>query len=90
LHWDTAIGEKATELARFLIGRSKELDFTNPVPILEKSDDLAIRRRILSLTQKDAIRLGLGKSTLHNLRRHAQDERSFRVSRKIRQKIAMN
>jgi len=87
LKWDTVIGQKAIELSRFLSGRSREIDFIEPSPILERADNLAVRKRILSLTQGDAHKLGVCKSTLHYLRKHARDERSFRINRKMREKI---
>lgn len=73
----------------FMLGRSREIDFTEPYPSLERSDNLNVRKRILSLTQEDADRLGVGKSTLHHLRKHARRERSFRISGKIKEKIAV-
>ena len=87
LKLDTVIEQKATELARFLVGRSREVDFTEPMPNLDRADNLNVQRRILSLTQEDATRLGVGRSTLHYLRKHAQEERSFRINRKVTQKI---
>lgn len=87
LKWDTVIEQKTTELSRFLVGRPQEIDFTKPRTNLDRSDSLIVRRHILSLTQEDAARLGVGKSTLHYLRKHAKDGRSFRLYSKIRQKI---
>jgi len=57
------------------------------MPSLDRSDSLDMRRRILSITQEDARRLGVGRSTLHYLRKHALDERSFRVNRSVNKKI---
>jgi CRISPR-associated protein Cas1 len=87
LKWDTVIEQKTTELSRFLVERSREINFTEPPPNLERSDNLTVRRRILSLTQENADKLGVGKSTLHYLRMHARDERSFRINRKVKEKI---
>jgi CRISPR-associated protein Cas1 len=78
LKWDTVIEQKALELSHFLKGRSRQIDFTEPGPILERIDSHDIRKRILALTQYDASRLGITKSTLHYLRKRAQDERTFR------------
>src|SRR5208282_2280596 len=52
LKWDTVIERKATELSRFLSGRSREIDFIEPSPNLERWDSLGVRRAILSLTQR--------------------------------------
>src|SRR5208337_3256234 len=60
LRWDTVIEQKLTELSRFLVGRCRKIDFTEPTPNLERSDNMKIRGRILSLTQEDAIKLGVG------------------------------
>ena len=90
LKWDTVIEQKATELSHFLIGSSDKVDFSQPIPNLERSDSLNVRRRILSLTQEDAGRIGVGKSTLHYLRKHARDERSFRVNRKVMERIEIS
>jgi len=87
LKWDTVIEQKASELSRFLSGKSGEIDFIEPSPILERSDSLEIRKAILSLTQKKAGNLGIGKSTLHYLRKNAKNDVPFKSYRKIREKI---
>ena len=87
LKWDTVIQEKTTELSRFLIGKSQEVNFMEPCLILERSDDLAIRKRILSLSQEDAGKLGIEKSTLHYLRKKAGYRASFQVYTKVRERL---
>ena len=87
MKWDTVIQEKTGELGRYLSGRSHALDFSNPPSLLERADDRAIRERILRLTQSEARRRGIGKRTLHYLRKHANDDVSFRLYNKIGQKI---
>jgi len=87
LKWDTVIELKALELSRFLLGRSREMGVMEPHPILDRSDNLNMRRRILSLTQKDAERLGVGKSTLHYLRKHALHDHGFKIYEKLRSRL---
>ena len=87
LKWDTVIEEKTNELARYLNGRNTKLDFIQPAPILDWTDDRAIRDAILHLTQKEARRRRIGKSTLHNLRDRARDQRPLLVYRKVRERI---
>ena len=87
LKWDTVIEEKTNELARYLNGRNTKLHFIQPAPILDWTDDRAIRDAILHLTQKEARRRRIGKSTLHNLRDRARDQRPFLVYRKVRERI---
>jgi CRISPR/Cas system-associated endonuclease Cas1 len=79
LKWDTIIQEKTNELARYLNGRSQILDFSDPSPVLEKTDNRAVREAILTLTQGYARKLGIGKSTLHNLKKRARNMKTLRV-----------
>jgi CRISPR-associated protein Cas1 len=83
LKWDTVIEQKTVELGRCLTGRTGRLDFSEPSPNLHKMDGKDLRSRILSLTQGEAQKLGIGKSTFHYLRRNARGERSFVISGKV-------
>lgn len=87
LKWDTVIEQKTLELGRYLVGRSGGLDFCEPSPRLTRTDDRELRRRILRLSQADARDLGIGKSTLHCLRRNARSQCSFKVYRKLGEKL---
>ena len=77
------IGLKVQEFARFLVGKSDRFDLKSPSPVLERSDTREIRERILSLSSSEAQKLGIGKSTLYYLRRHAINERSFKTYKKV-------
>jgi CRISPR-associated protein Cas1 len=83
LKWDTVIEQKAVELGRFLLGRSARLDFSEPPPSLHRTDSWELRRRILSLSASEARRLGIGKSTLHYLRKNAASGGSFGLYRRM-------
>ena len=85
--WDTIILNKTQELARFLLGKSNSLDFMEPAPTLTRNDTCEFRKRILELTQGEARELGISKSTLHNLRKNARSNRSFKVYQKVREKL---
>ena len=85
--WDTVIEQKANELGRYLIGRTVEPDFSEPFPNLRMSDDKYLRRRILDLSQSEARRLEIGKSTLHYLRKNAKANSSFRTYSPVRERL---
>jgi CRISPR-associated protein Cas1 len=85
--WDTVIEQKTAELGRYLIGGTGRLDFTEPSPQLARIDSKALRCRILSLSKSEAKKLGIGKSTLHYLRKRAGSERSFKVYRRNRKSL---
>jgi len=84
LGWDTVIEKKTIELGRFLIGRSCNINFSDPSPTLIRSDDRELRKQILSLSQSDAWKLGIRKNTFHYLRKNARGERAFKISKKVR------
>ena len=85
--WDTVIQTKAQEFGKYLLGKTVSLDFIQPSPILIRSDSLEMRRRILELNQKEANKLGIGKSTLHYLKKHSRGERPFSVYQKVAQRL---
>jgi len=83
LKWDTVIEQKTVELSRYMIGRSSNVDFSEPSPILRRIDDRELRSRILSVSQREAQRLGIGKSTLHYLRKNARDSGPLKVYKPV-------
>jgi hypothetical protein len=88
LKWDTAIERKAIELGRYLCTRSPtRLDFFEPAPILRTRDDPNIRQTMLNLTQAEARRLGIEKSTLHYLRKRADHRHAFTAYSKTLRKL---
>ena len=87
LKWDTVIEQKAVEFGRFLAGRTDGLDFSEPSPTLRRTDDVDLRRRILSLSQSEAKGLGIAKSTLHYLRKRAKTNRSLQTYGRLRSRL---
>jgi CRISPR-associated protein Cas1 len=87
LKWDTIIEQKAVELGRFLIDRSKKLDLSEPLPSLPRAHDEYLRRRIRSLSQSEAKRLGIAKSTLHYLRQRAKSSHRLHTYRIVRGRL---
>jgi CRISPR-associated protein Cas1 len=85
---DTVIERKAVELARYLVVRAGELDFSEPSPNLRRTDDVEFRRRILGFSQLEAKRLGIGKSTLHYLRARAKNSHRFKIYAPVRDRLA--
>jgi CRISPR-associated protein Cas1 len=88
LKWDTVIEQKAFELGSYLVSRSIKPDFSEPAPRLTVMDDRELRRRILSMTLSDAKKLGIRKSTLHNLRGRAKNGRSLKIYAPVRKRLA--
>lgn len=85
--WDTVILRKTQELARYLTGKKKEMNFTEPSPNIKRTDSLELRGRILQLSQSAAKALGIGRSTLHYLRKHARSDKPFKIYSKVAIKL---
>ena len=87
LKWDTVIEQKTNELGRFLVGKLSTLDFTEPTPVLKMTDNRRVREAILGLSELEARKRGIGKSTLHCLRRNAEDSRNFTIYNSVASKL---
>jgi hypothetical protein len=87
LKWDTVIEQKTRELGGFLAAKRVVLDFADPAPKPARQDNNELRARILALTASDAKELGIGKSTLHYLRKKAEGADCFDVRRHTLAKI---
>jgi CRISPR-associated protein Cas1 len=86
--WDTVILRKSQELANYLTKKRIAIDFMTPKPFLQRSDARELRQRILALSSSDALQLGVGKSTLHYLRKHAREEKPFRIYSHVLSKLS--
>jgi hypothetical protein len=87
LKWDTVIEQKTSELGSYLTGRTSTLNFIEPEPHLQRRNERELRARILSLAQSEAKDLGVGRSTLHYLRRNASNNRPLCTYSKTRRKL---
>jgi CRISPR-associated protein Cas1 len=83
MKWDTVIEQKTVELSRFLVGKASTIDLEEPSPTLTRLENRALRDRIKALTFSEAKRLGIGKSTLHYLRKNASNRSPFRTYDKL-------
>ncbi len=87
LRCDTVIEEKATELGKFLSEKRPSVDFVEPAPNLAGQGTHELRAKILSLSTSQARQLGIGKSTLHYMRRRAKSPRILKTYSRVRDKI---
>ena len=71
------------ELGSFPVGKSSRLNFSEPSPKLARDEDQEIRRRILSISEPEARRVGIARNKFYDLRRNARSKRSFRVYAKV-------
>ena len=77
----------AQRLARYLLGKTASFDLTSPRPVLKRSDTRKLRERILALSQSEARKIGIGKSTMHYLRKNAKTKDAFSLYGKVSKKL---
>lgn len=85
--WDTVV-EEETNWGQFLAEKQMSLSLLEPMSELERQDDRQLRAKILALTSPQAKQLGIGKSTLHYLRRRTNDQLALRVYSKTRNRLS--
>jgi len=83
----TIIEQKSNELGYFLARKSSTIDFAEPAPRLERPDDRETRAKILAVTPSEAEQLGIGKSTLHYLRKRARNPKQFTIYASVRSRL---
>jgi hypothetical protein len=78
---------KANELNRYLMGKQKKLDFSEPKLALRSEDDFELRQKVLNMTNKNASELGIIRSELHYLRKKAKSDKPFKVYGKVKERL---
>jgi CRISP-associated protein Cas1 len=66
--WEFILLVKAKDLAHYLVGKTKELNFVSTEFEVKRVDTQEIRQKILSIPYDDWKKLGLSKGTLHYMK----------------------
>ena len=69
-------------MARYVLGKTRELDLKDPRPEFDVQDSRKLREMILTLTLSEARKIRVGKSTLWSMRGRAQSRMPLRIYRK--------
>lgn len=88
--WSYIILLKTRELAQFLLGKRKNIDFGVSKIQMSRIDNYKIRQKILNLSNSGARKLGIGKSELWYLREKAKSEKPFKIYNKIKEKLKVS
>ena len=86
-NWEYIINQKARELAQYIEGKRKTLDFSSPGPNLERQDRQDVREKILSITYKEWKEMGYSKGTLHYLKKNVKSGKPFTMNEHVRKRI---
>lgn len=85
--WNYVILLKSRELAHFLIGKNKSLDFVRPICQIERQDSDDIRKQILSIPYSQWKKRGFSKGTLNYMKKNAEDDKPFTLNKHVRERL---
>ena len=84
---DNILYENVRLLSKYLLGKSKSLDFSIPEIRIERVDNKEIRSRIMSIDPQKRKELGINKSTLWYQQRKIKEGKEIKVYEKTRVKM---
>lgn len=78
--WSYVMFLKTRELAQYLVGKRKDIDFIVPQYETKRQDTSDIRKKILSISYSDWKKLGFSKGTLHYMKKNAKADVPFTLN----------
>lgn len=87
--WSYALLLKTRELAQYLVGKKKTIDFSKPVYAVERHDSEDVRQKILSISYSDWKKMGFSKGTLHYMKKNAEAHKPFSLNAHVRERLEM-
>ncbi len=81
---------KTRELAQYLTGKKRTLDFKSPEFSLDRQDSDEMRKKILDISYKDWKEMGFSKGTLYYLKQNAKSGTPFKMNAHVRERILNN
>ncbi|WP_406661505.1 CRISPR-associated endonuclease Cas1 [Methanolobus sp. ZRKC3] len=85
--WSYALLLKARELAQYLVGKRKNIDFSKPAYTVERHDSQDIRQKILEISYTDWKNMGFSKGTLHYMKQNAKGDKPFTLNKHVRERL---
>ena len=85
--WSYVILLKVRELAAYVNGKSRDLDFLTPDVTLNRVDSEELRQKIISITYAQWKKLGFSKGTLHYMKKNAMSDKPFTLNKHVRERL---
>lgn len=85
--WHYVLLLKTRELAHYLLGKKKRLDFLNPQTDIERVDTEEMRQKILSIRITKWKQKGYSKGTLSYLKKNARANKPFSINEHVKERI---
>ena len=74
-------------MAKFIEGKSKNLDFSKPIPNLVREDDWRLREKILFINYEEWEKMGFSKGTLHYIKRKIKKGEPLKLNKHVRKRM---
>lgn len=87
--WSYVLLLKTRELAQFLNGKTKKIDFATPSYTIERQDTDEIRKKILAISYTEWKEMGFSKGTLHYMKQNAKGDKPFTVNKHVKERLEM-
>jgi len=87
--WSYVLLLKTRELAQFLNGKKRKIDFVNPSYKIERQDTDVIRKKILKISYTEWKKMGFSKGTLHYMKQNAKGNKPFTLNAHVRERLEM-
>ncbi|KGK98611.1 hypothetical protein LI82_07005 [Methanococcoides methylutens] len=85
--WGTVLLLKARELAQYLVGKRKTIDFSKPVYVVERDDSDDMRKKILAMPYDEWKKMGFSKGTLHYMKQNAEADKPFSLNAHVKERL---
>ena len=85
--WSYIIFLKTRELAHYLTGKKRKLDFSTPLYEIDRQDSDEIRRKILAIPYAEWKKMGFSKGTLFYLKKNARDGKPFTMNKHVWERL---
>ena len=86
--WSYVLLLKARELAQYLIGKKRSLNFLTHEYEIERQDSEDMRRKIQNISYADWKEMGFSKGTLHYLKKNAEGDKPFTINKHVKERLA--
>jgi CRISPR-associated protein Cas1 len=87
--WNYVLLLKTRELAQFLNGKKRIIDFTTPSYVIERQDTDEIRKKIIAISYTEWKKMGFSKGTLHYMKKNAKGDKPFTLNAHVRERLEM-
>jgi CRISPR-associated protein Cas1 len=77
------------QLANFVIGKRRELQFVIPTTKIETNYAIELRQRILEMSPVERKKLGINKSTLWYQKKHLIETKRIKIYNKVYSKLEL-